>query len=105
MAQYTWHSIESARSDWLDAPDEDDQLQELLDLSRDAVEAFGGYVAHDIPAGWRAAQLMQARNVWIASTVDSNGSIGEGDFALSPRPLDWMVKQLIRPQSGKVWIL
>ena len=54
------------------------------------------------PLNYRRAQLMQARNLWNAGKVDpSTGDQGEGSFILSPVPLDWTVKQVLRPKQGR----
>lgn len=55
-----------------------------------------------IPVAWRVAQLMQARNVWNSSQASPNGgdgfdSIGYG--LTTTHPLDWQIKQLLRPRS------
>lgn len=107
----TWHTAESARDQWADAPgtpaDDPDVLEELLDVAREQVEAYapnlppaaeGGPVS--IPITYRYAQLMQARNIWNAALVSPGGEMGEGDFAITPHPLDWTVKQMIRPKRA-----
>lgn len=109
----TWHTLESARSEWIDAPLDDDQLNELLEVARDAVLAFapaldGEVVSDDgylsvipdtIPTAYRVAQLMQARNVWNSTKASPTGDFDGGGFSLTTFPLDWQVKQLLRPRS------
>ncbi len=112
MAQ--WHTVESARDQWPDAPsdygdDGDDTLTTLLAVAQDAVIAYAPAVADpltDIPDGYRHAQLMQARNVWNASKASAGGGdIDGGQYGISAGfPLDWQVRQLIRPKHGRPWI-
>lgn len=106
-----WHDADSARNAWADAPDDDEQLDELLTVARGQVVRYAPQKAadptmaedsDDVPAAYRVAQLRQAQNIWSASAVDPAGGIGDGaDFVLRPHPLDWHVKQLIRPKGGR----
>lgn len=110
MAQ--WHDPESAQANWEDAPYDADELQELLDVARGQVVAYSPHKkadpivaagSVDVPVEYRLAQLRQARNIWAAQNVDSSGGIGDGgDFELRPvtHPLDWHVKQIIRPKGA-----
>lgn len=95
-----WHTVDSVRLEWTDADSIDDvRLHMLLDLARQQVEAFAPTLDSDErpPANYRHAQLMQARNLLNAGRAEGEG---EGDFVLRPFPLDWMVKQTLRPKSG-----
>jgi hypothetical protein len=116
-----WHTVESARDQWADAPfDEDggdDTLTELLVVARGAVLAFaptldGTFIVEDgiivsvdddtIPTAWRTAQLMQARNVWNSAKASPDaGAFDGGSYGLSSFPLDWQIRQLLRPKRGK----
>jgi len=110
-----WHLLESAREQWPDAPYNDEQLYELLELARHEVIAFlppgpaaagfgsGGFgdPVEAIPPDYRKAQLLQARNLWNAAKVDpSNGGLADGAYVISPKPLDWIVRQILRPKRG-----
>ena len=106
MAQ--WHTIESARDEWPDAPYDEDggdtQLENLLELAKDAVVAFAPAVDDplvEIPAGYRQAQLLQARNVWNSSKASPTGDFDGTSYGLTSYPLDWQVRQLTRPKQGK----
>lgn len=107
----SWHTPASARDHWVDAPgdpdDDPDMLAELLEVARVQVEAYAPALPAptegepvDVPANYRYAQLMQARNIWNASIVSPGGDLGEADFAITPHPLDWTVKQMIRPKRA-----
>lgn len=52
-----------------------------------------------IPDAWRQAQLVQARNILNAAQA-STGQVDPDMTAYEPRPMDWWVKQLLRPESG-----
>jgi hypothetical protein len=44
---------------------------------------------------------MQARNQWNAAKVDpANGGLGDESFIVTPHPLDWMIKQILRPATA-----
>lgn len=107
-----WHDRASARANWEDAPYIDDTLDELLEIARGQVVAYSPHrkadpvVAADsevVPVEYRLAQLRQAQNIWAAQNVDSSGGMGDGgEFELRPvtHPLDWHVKQIIRPKGA-----
>lgn len=107
----TWHDEESARANWDDAPYDDEQLAELLEVARGQVVAYSPHRKSDaavqpesdeVPVAYRLAQIRQAQNLWRAGTVDATGGIGDGsDFVIRPHPLDWHIKQIIRPKGGR----
>lgn len=103
---------------------EDSTLELLLDAARDQVIAyapalpsdvvereegtgygygpFGGELPPTIPGRYAFGQFQQAKNIWNASRVDASGGIGDGsDFVMRPTPLDWHVKQILRPKRGR----
>ncbi len=93
-----WHTVDSARLEWIDAAGIDDlRLYSLLELARQQCAAFAPALAVDerAPLNYRHAQLMQARNMLNAGRAEGDGA---GEFVLRPFPLDWMVKQTLRPK-------
>ena len=44
---------------------------------------------------------MQARNVWNSGKASPTGDFDGGQYSLTTFPLDWQVRQLIRPKVGK----
>ena len=99
-----WHNVTSARDALGDGgPSDDGDLYRLLEVARDQVEAFAPVLAAGaaVPERYRAAQLMQARAVQNAyvSNGDQQTDLG-GGLIVSVRPLDWNVKQLLRPKSA-----
>lgn len=108
-----WHTIESVRGTdegeqavWETAEHiPDSLLGDLLEVARDSVLAFAPALHEDYPLGqcpaaYRLAHLMQTRNLWNAVEVDPSGGFGEGDYVIRPMPLDWIIKQVLRPKTG-----
>lgn len=95
-----WHTLETARDDWRNAPGYDAWLYEILWVARENVLAYAPKLAEGQrpPINYLRAQIMQARNLWNAGKVDpASGGEGEDSFIMRPYPLDWMVKQVLRP--------
>lgn len=92
-----WLTCEWMREQWDDAPPDDAQLFELLGLARYEVEAFAP--ANTPASVLRAAQKTQAVNIWNASQASPSGDMDGGGFGLTPLPLDWTVKQMLRPRA------
>lgn len=101
-----WHTHDSARAQWNDAPEDDRTLYELLHVARHAIIEFAPALAEDeaIPLNYVNAQLVQARNIWNDARGDSSGELGDGTFTSKPFPLDWEVKQLLRPARALKWV-
>jgi len=104
FATGTWYDEESALEDWPDAYSIDDSgtLTMYLEVAKSQVLAYAPALANDapIPEAYAVAQLMQARNIWNASKVSPSGDINTGSYASTPFPLDWQVRQLLRPRRG-----
>jgi hypothetical protein len=115
-----WHTVESARDEWPDAPYDEDGgdtlLTSLLAAAQLAVVAYApvqadmvtidpdGYIVSEeyvVPDGYRIAQLMQARNIWNSGKASPSGDFDGAGYGLSTFPLDWQVRQLIRPKRGR----
>ncbi len=97
-----WYTLDLAREDWDDSPSSDLVLADLLDVARAAVVAYAPDLAVDapVPTSYRKGQLMQARNIWNADKGDAgDASMGMGGYVVTPKPLDWNIKQLLRPKS------
>ena len=104
-AEDGWLTVPEARSSWRDAPSSDPVLYRLLASARVAVQSWGREVGEAVERptdNLVDAQQAQARNTWNAVKSDpANQGIGDEGFVLRPFPLDWTVKNLIRPQSAK----
>jgi hypothetical protein len=96
-----WHTLTSARREWPRCPVEDDvQLWELLAIARMQCLSYAEELeTNAVPLNFKTAQLVQARNIWNASIADPTGD-SSGEFSFQPRPMDWHVKNLLRPRRG-----
>jgi len=97
-----WYNPITARLDWAGCPDPDGTMFRLLEVARDQVQAYGPKLddGAPVPERYRAAQLIQARNTWNASLTNGDAQVDAGGFVVNVRPLDWAVKQLIRPLTA-----
>lgn len=101
-----WHTLDTAREEWSDAGHLGDlTLYELLEVAKNDVTSFAPSLAladgtsKPVPVHYRKAQIMQARNILNSLGVDpASGDDGDGSFAIRPFPLDWQVKQTLRPK-------
>lgn len=98
-----WHTLATARLGWTTGgPKADEVLAEFLANAKTAVLAFAPTLADGdpVPAGWRSAQLLQARNTWNALKTDPSDSSSDPQAPIKPYPMDRYVKSLIRPAKG-----
>lgn len=99
-----WATLANARSTWIDSRAVDDAvLYELLQVARSQVIEYAPVLGETdpVPLAYRQAQILQARNIYNATIVDAGtGDIGTDTFTIRPFPLDWQVKQLLRPRRG-----
>ena len=98
-----WHTLDSIRDEWQDAdyiPDV--TLWGLLVMAKLQIVEFAPRLEDDVPvpSQYRDAQRIQARNIWNAAKVSPDGGIGTDDFVIRPLPLDWHVKQILRPRPA-----
>lgn len=54
----------------------------------------------DVPANYRQAQLLQARNIWNSAYASPTGDMDSAGYGLTTFPLDWSVQQLLRPKRA-----
>lgn len=103
QAASQWVSLTQARVMWADAPDDDVALFHVLDAAHTAVIEYAPAIEEGspIPPSYRQAQLMQARSIWTAQRGDKDGSqFGAEGIVIPVFPLDWHVRQLLRPKTG-----
>ncbi|SDO77650.1 hypothetical protein SAMN04487848_2055 [Microbacterium sp. ru370.1] len=109
---YTWYvvdaedpaTVQRLRAAWKDAPIENlEVLDMILDTAKAQVIAYAPELPSDdeYPSRYVLAQLMQARTLWAAGQVTSAGTVGEGEYVFTPRPMDKTVRTIIRPEDGK----
>lgn len=103
-----WYDLDTIRVAWPDAEMvDDDTLGDILSASQEAVLSYApsildedGELPAEIPESYRHAQLLQSRNIWNSSYASPSGDLDNGSFSLSTFPLDWQVRQLLRPKRG-----
>ena len=102
MTDDGWHTLETARDQWTDAPYQDEILTDLLEIAQEQCLAYAPLPDSNAPLAthYRVAQLMQARSIWNATKVSPSGDLGDGTYVITPKPLDWMIKQVLRPKRG-----
>ena len=88
---------------WPDGPTlEPAVLKVYLAVAKAACVAFAPALTEGqaVPDEYRLAQAKQAPNVYNAAAAAPGGEMDGGSFGLVAHPLDWQVKQLLRPRSG-----
>lgn len=100
--QVGWVTLGEARAQWADAPVDDEYLADLLDSAFDQCEAYAPALAEDeaAPVRYRVAQVMQARAIYRAMKTGDNDSLGADGFTVTVFPMDWNIKNLLRPRRG-----
>ena len=99
----TIYTVEEAPSRWGVGAPAADTMTQLLAVSWQQCVAYAPLAGEDVesvPDGHREAHYQQARNVFNASKVNPGGSMGTDEFTLTVHPLDWHVKQLLRPRRA-----
>ncbi|MDU0367672.1 hypothetical protein RWH45_10625 [Microbacterium sp. KSW4-17] len=102
----TWHTPHSARAFWKDAAGlSDETVAVYLTVAAQACLAFAPLPDLDpeeIPENYRLAQVMHARN--IHNAVQNGGGAQQdqdtGFVIMAPAPLDWHIRQLLRPVTA-----
>lgn len=93
---------------WADAPYDATTVATLLGAAQRDCAAFVG--VGDLPAptddpdglttaAYKTAVIMQARGRQRSTVAGGSDALG-GDFPLTIHPLDWSVKQVLRPATG-----
>lgn len=54
-----------------------------------------------VPESWRLAQALQARALYRSGVAGSGDRVGGDDLAVTVFPMDWTVKNLLRPRAGR----
>ncbi|TDE91585.1 hypothetical protein EXU48_15680 [Occultella glacieicola] len=94
-----WPSCPLVPADEVDAK----ALDRLLTSARIQCEEFAPTLAEgaDVPENWRLAQAFQARALYRSARAGSQDRLGEDGLAVTVFPMDWTVKNLLRPKRGK----
>jgi hypothetical protein len=95
-----WHTLESARVAWNDAPEEDTTLWALLESAKAQCIEYAPALTGRPPINYRQAHLIQSRNLWQSVKSDQGGNLTADGFTIPVYSLDWIVKGLLRPKRG-----
>ena len=99
-------NITEVRGYWPGVDEVDlDELALLLASAQVQCAAFAPDLGDDVtvPANYRHAQVLQARALYRAGMAGSNDQIGLDGQSVTVFPMDWTVKNLLRPKSGP-WV-
>ncbi len=99
-----WVGLDRARDLWPDADTlDDDVLTTYLLAAHKACAEFAPALEDDanVPEAWAVAQVMQARAVYRSRKAGGRDQLGPDGFAVTVFPLDWNVRQLLRPKKGR----
>jgi len=99
-----WVTLTQAQNLWRDAADLD--AAELTTYLLSAYEACVEFAPEledgaEIPESWRLAQVMQARAQMRALTAGRDDNLAADGLTVTVYPLDWNVRQLLRPKRGR----
>jgi hypothetical protein len=97
-----WLTLEQTRQRWPDAPLDLTYLYSILRSAKIQCIDYAPMldVLDPIPANYVQAQLMQARGIYTSFISNQNDNI-DGQFPVRVFPMDWNIKALLRPKSGK----
>lgn len=100
-----WVTTEQAEALWADAAHLDpDVLALLLESAHADCVAFLPTMTADpdpIPASWKLAEVYQARSRYNAVLAAGDDQVGADGQTITTFPLDWQIRQLLRPKHGK----
>ncbi|MBX9243416.1 hypothetical protein ICW40_01170 [Actinotalea ferrariae] len=104
-----WVTPQEAMDQWADAPDDLTVLASYLQAAYEQCVAFlpAGTWPVDgvttIPERWKLAQIMQARALYRSGLAGDGNQIGVDGLQVTVFPMDWTVKNLLRPRRvGRV---
>lgn len=115
MAIVGWVETTTDLVDWMDAPTDDVVLARYLSAAHEQCLAFlphardeltgvlAPVVPEPVPGRFVLAQVMQARALYRSALAGSDNEIGPDGIAVTVFPMDWTVKNLLRPKRvGRV---
>lgn len=115
MALVGWVETTNLDNEWADAPVDEAVLSRYLRAAHgqcldylphrrdDVTGELVPVVPDPVPDTFVLAQIMQARALWNSVTAGSGDQIGADGQAVTVFPMDWTVKNLLRPRRvGRV---
>lgn len=108
---FTFPTPEAARPYWRDMPGNEAEASLYLDVAKLSCLAYAPLTLDPetpegtdpaIPANYFLAIITQARNMANAgiAPVASGGDFDGSSYGVTTYPLDWAVKQMLRPEQG-----
>jgi len=79
----------------------------VLAAAREQCEAYAPTVDNpeDVPARYILAQALQAKALSTAGFAGGNDQVGGYGEGVTVYPMDWQVKNLLRPRQGRPFVL
>ena len=98
-----WVTPDEAERHWPDAAhlDEETLTDLLLAAHEQCVEFLNGREPTPLLRRHRLAQIMQARALARSTSAGSGDQIGVDGLTVTVFPMDWTVKNLLRPRRGR----
>lgn len=102
----SWSTLDDARYLWADAPLDPIVLQELLNAANAQCAAYAPALVDangnpvPPPINYKHAEIRQARALWAVISGNADNQVGPDGMTVPVFPLDWHVKQLLRPRRG-----
>ena len=95
-------TLTTLRAAWRDAPADDTTLNLYLVTATDQCTAYAPVnAATDHPERFNLAVLVQVRNLWNGNKVQPEaGGYGDEGFTFRVFPMDWQVKNILRPKTA-----
>jgi hypothetical protein len=102
MPTVGWVDTEDVIERWSDAPEDDAELTELLEMAHDVCSAYAPAIATgaEVPARYGMAQLLQAKHIHARSKSGNQDGIGPEGYAISTYPLVMEARSLLRPKRS-----
>ncbi|MFD6094533.1 hypothetical protein ACFWGN_20670 [Oerskovia sp. NPDC060338] len=100
-----WIEADDPRIDqlWADAPADEATLLLFLESAQGQCSEFAPALpsgSTEVPANYVLALILQARALQRSTVAGSGDSLGGDGFTVTVFPMDWTVKNLLRPSHG-----
>lgn len=103
-APTTWHTKETLRLQWANAPKDDALLDELLAVAKHQVLEFAPTLEEDaeVPDHYRLGQMLQARALWESQNAKTSQDIDAigGEYQVRVYPMSGTIRSVLRPSTG-----
>lgn len=109
-----WVDTDTDLNEWPDAPSDENTLarylgaahEQCLDFlphTRDEAGVLQPVTPAPVPERFKLAQILQARGLYNSVATGPGDQLGDGSLGVTVFPMDWSVKNLLRPRRvGRV---